>query len=149
MLTKKKHGSAEWTDADDAPPLTRKMREEAEVFVGDRFVQRGRGRPKADSVKVQVNMRLDRDTVGYLRASGPGWQTKTSEIVSEHVEEATLQAFDFPMEVSVKLPTGEVATGVGVVTIRAVDHESALHQFDASPKTNKLRALLNVRWQGQ
>ncbi len=126
MLTKKTPGSADWTDPDDAPPLTRAMREQAEVFDGDRFVQRGRGRPKSLAPKEQVNIRLDAAVLGRLRRSGPGWQSRVAAIIGEALEETTLPHFDFPVEVAVTLPSGEIAQGTGVVTVRAPDADSAV-----------------------
>jgi uncharacterized protein (DUF4415 family) len=89
MQTKKKTG-LDWTDPDDAPPLTKAMLEGAEVFEGDGFVRRGRGRPKAMSPKEPVQIRLDHDVVAKLRAAGPGWQTRVNEILRVALElEAT------------------------------------------------------------
>ena len=81
MQTKKKTGSAEWTDPDDAPFLTKEMFQAAEIFEGDKFVERGRGRPKAISPKEAVNIRLDQDVLAALRSNGPGWQTKVNEML--------------------------------------------------------------------
>lgn len=81
MQTKKKTGSADWTDPDDAPLLTKEMLDDAEIFEGDKFVQRGRGRPKIASPKEAVNLRLDQDVLAELRAAGPGWQTKVNEML--------------------------------------------------------------------
>jgi uncharacterized protein (DUF4415 family) len=81
MQTKKKTGSAEWTDPDDAPHLTKEMLDDAEIFEGDTFIQRGRGRPKMVSPKESVNIRLDQDVLALLRRNGPGWQTKVNEML--------------------------------------------------------------------
>jgi uncharacterized protein (DUF4415 family) len=80
MLTKKKPGSA-WIDPDDAPKLTADMLENAEYFEGDKFIRRGRGRPKLDAPKEAINLRLDADILTALRAHGPGWQTRVNEIL--------------------------------------------------------------------
>ena len=74
MPTKKNAGSAEWSDPDDAPEFTEDMLETAEVFDGNTFVRRGRGRPKAAAVKEQISVRLDPDVIAKLRESGPGEQ---------------------------------------------------------------------------
>lgn len=39
------------------------------------------GRPRADSPKRQVTIRLDQDLLDGLRATGPGWQTRINEAV--------------------------------------------------------------------
>jgi uncharacterized protein (DUF4415 family) len=148
MLTKKKPGSADWTDPDDAPPLTREMRERAEVFDGDRFVQRGRGRPKSLAPKEQVNIRLDAAVLGRLRRSGPGWQSRAAAIVAEKVDEATMKVFDFPVEFAVTLPSGEVARRTGIVSVRASDHAAAAAAFDTHADARAVQPLLHVRLKG-
>jgi uncharacterized protein (DUF4415 family) len=67
----------------DVPELTSReiaeMRPAKELRPG--FVaayERTRGRPPKDKKKVPVTLRLDSDVVKALRASGPGWQTRTN-----------------------------------------------------------------------
>jgi len=88
MLTKKKPGLADWTDSDDAPPLTRALREQAEIFEGDHFIPRRRGRPKSPAPKEQINLRLDAEIVAYLRRFGPGWQSRAAAMMTEAVARA-------------------------------------------------------------
>lgn len=85
MQTKNKAGSAEWIDPDDAPELTAEMLDQAEVFHGDTFIRRGRGRPKAAVTKEQVTVRLDADVLAKLREAGPGWQTRINDILRKAV----------------------------------------------------------------
>lgn len=44
-----------------------------------------RGRPKLESPKVEVKIRLDAKTVEHLRTSGPGWQTRVNSALGELV----------------------------------------------------------------
>jgi uncharacterized protein (DUF4415 family) len=88
MQVKKKPGS-EWTDPDDAPLLTQEMLAHAEIFEGDKFVKRGPGRPKIANPKEPVQLRLDRDVINALRASGPGWQTKINDLLRRSLGLAT------------------------------------------------------------
>ena len=44
-----------------------------------------RGRPKLDSPKVEVKIRLDAETVMHLRNSGPGWQTRVNSALRQLV----------------------------------------------------------------
>jgi uncharacterized protein (DUF4415 family) len=81
MAEKKESGVAEWVDPDDAPELTDAFFDEAEVFRGNTFVRRGRGRPRLDAPKEQINIRLDADVLALLRQNGPGWQTKVNEML--------------------------------------------------------------------
>lgn len=81
--------SPEWVDpdvdagiaGDDAPELTEAMLDDAEYFHGDTFIRRGRGRPKLEAPKEQINIRLDADVLSLLRRNGPGWQTKINEML--------------------------------------------------------------------
>ncbi len=44
-----------------------------------------RGRPKLEAPKVEVKIRLDAQTVEYLRGSGPGWQTRVNALLGQLV----------------------------------------------------------------
>ena len=74
MPRKKKSGSAAWTDPDDAPPLTDKFFDRAEIRIGDKVVRRGR--PPLESPKHAVKLRLDADVLAAYRKTGDGWQTR-------------------------------------------------------------------------
>jgi uncharacterized protein (DUF4415 family) len=81
MPTKKPRGSTTWTDPDDAPAPTAEMLDRAELFEGDKFVRRGRGRPKTGAAREQISVRLDPDVVAKLREAGPGWQSQINAIL--------------------------------------------------------------------
>ena len=73
-----KHATpTDWVDPDDAPELTDAFFERADLFEGDKLVQRGR--PKAAITKESVKLRLDADILAALRATGAGWQTRINE----------------------------------------------------------------------
>ena len=86
MPQKKSVSSASRPDPDDAPELTDAFFAEAEVFKGDTFVRRGRGRPKAAATKEQINVRLDPDVLAALRSDGPGWQSRINAILRDALE---------------------------------------------------------------
>ena len=44
-----------------------------------------RGRPKSETPKVEVKIRLDANTVEHLRSSGPGWQTRVNALLGQLV----------------------------------------------------------------
>jgi uncharacterized protein (DUF4415 family) len=44
-----------------------------------------RGRPKLETPKVEVKIRLDANTVEHLRGSGPGWQTRVNALLGKLV----------------------------------------------------------------
>ena len=62
---------------DDNPPL------DASFFAAMKPSRRGR--PKLDAPKVEVKIRLDANTVEYLRGSGPGWQTRVNALLGQLV----------------------------------------------------------------
>jgi len=45
-----------------------------------------RGRPKADSPKVHLNLRLDGDVVDGFKATGKGWQTRMNDVLRNWLE---------------------------------------------------------------
>ena len=75
----------------DLPELTVKMfrnlRPAREVHpeLVEAYV-RSRGRPLKDKKKVSVTLRLDPDVVKALRASGPGWQTRTNALLARQTK---------------------------------------------------------------
>ena len=72
MPRKSSGGSSTLDKADDAPELTDAFFRDATVRDGDRIVRRGR--PKLAAPKQLVSIRFPLETLGRLRATGPGWQ---------------------------------------------------------------------------
>jgi uncharacterized protein (DUF4415 family) len=62
---------------DDNPPL------DAAFLAGMKPSKRGR--PKLESPKVEVKIRLDASTAEHLRCSGPGWQTRVNALLGRLV----------------------------------------------------------------
>jgi uncharacterized protein (DUF4415 family) len=52
----------------------------------DRAMGRKRRRPKTDTPKVAVKIRLDAETAAHLRATGRGWQTRVNALLNRVVE---------------------------------------------------------------
>jgi uncharacterized protein (DUF4415 family) len=77
MGRKKSATAREWIDPDDAPELTDEWFDTADFYEGDKLVRRGR--PKSDSPKEALSLRLDPDVIAYYRATGPGWQSRINE----------------------------------------------------------------------
>ncbi|WP_348932556.1 BrnA antitoxin family protein [Aquabacter sp. CN5-332] len=46
------------------------------------------GRPRSDSPKQAVNIRLSPEVVEHFRSSGPGWQTRIDAVLKAHVVQA-------------------------------------------------------------
>lgn len=71
----------------DNPPLTddqwRRMRPAHELrpqLVAGRL-RRGRGRPRSDTTKQQVTLRIDRDVLEKFRSTGVGWQSRINAVL--------------------------------------------------------------------
>jgi len=50
------------------------------------------GRPKAEVTKERITIRLSRDVVSQLRATGAGWQTRVDSVLRQYVSEHALTA---------------------------------------------------------
>ena len=74
MNAKPTGGGGAWVDPDDAPELTDKFFDRAEIRHGDRIVRRGR--PPLPNPKRAVKLRLDADVLTAYRKTGAGWQTR-------------------------------------------------------------------------
>jgi uncharacterized protein (DUF4415 family) len=45
-----------------------------------------RGRPKSETRKVHLNLRVDADVVEEFRATGPGWQSRMNQVLKEWIK---------------------------------------------------------------
>lgn len=64
----------EWTKADFAK--ARKFRPGTSLSDAALEIRRSRGRPKSDSPKEAIKLRLDADVVRAYRETGEGWQSR-------------------------------------------------------------------------
>lgn len=71
----------EWIDPDDAPELTDAFFEQADEFVGDKLVRRGR--PKVEIRKLALTVRYDAEVVDAFKATGKGWQTRMNAALKD------------------------------------------------------------------
>jgi uncharacterized protein (DUF4415 family) len=71
MTVSRRATGSEWVDPDDAPELTDEFFEQADEYVGDKLVLRGRGRPLGSN-KNTSTIRLDDDVLEASHASGRG-----------------------------------------------------------------------------
>ena len=91
MPESKENTESNWVDPDDAPEWTDDQFERAEIRIGDRIIRPANGtltrpgRPKSETPKKQVTLRLDQDVIEKLRAGGPGWQSRANEILKKAV----------------------------------------------------------------
>jgi uncharacterized protein (DUF4415 family) len=79
MQTKKKIGSTEWIDPDDAPEFTKEMFESAQWEINGVPIptppSKG-GRPRKADAKQLVSLRLAPDVLAYYKADGAGWNVR-------------------------------------------------------------------------
>jgi uncharacterized protein (DUF4415 family) len=81
-MDERKHFGANLSDdPDDAPELLPAFFEDAEIRDGETVIRPGRGRPRLNAPKEQINIRLDADVLALLRQNGPGWQTRINEML--------------------------------------------------------------------
>ncbi len=50
---------------------------EADAYIGDKLVRRGR--PKSDNPKQPVSLRIDRDVLEWFKGKGAGWQSRINK----------------------------------------------------------------------
>jgi uncharacterized protein (DUF4415 family) len=72
----------------DAPELTDEQIAKARPFAEAlpelaQAFRRARGRPKLESPKQQVTLRLSPEVLEAFKASGPGWQTRIDETLKK------------------------------------------------------------------
>ena len=74
-------------DAIDSPPLSKKIisRMEAVGKAHPGIPSRVRG-PQLAPTKKQLNLRLNREVIDYLKLQGKGWQTKINDVLLEYIK---------------------------------------------------------------
>jgi uncharacterized protein (DUF4415 family) len=93
MTENRKDTGSNWVDPDDAPEWSDEVFQRAEIRDGNRVVRPAsgtltkRGRPKLESPKRQITLRLDGDLIDRLRETGPGWQSRINDILRKAVGE--------------------------------------------------------------
>lgn len=70
-----------WIDPDDAPELTDKFFEHADLYVGNQLIRRGR--PKTANPKRPLTIRYDVDVIAAFKTTGKGWQTRMNDALRD------------------------------------------------------------------
>jgi uncharacterized protein (DUF4415 family) len=81
---------ADWDEVSDNPEATeaelREFRPFREVFPElAASIDRKLGRPKADSPKKAISLRLDAEVIERFKATGDGWQSRMNEALRKAV----------------------------------------------------------------
>jgi uncharacterized protein (DUF4415 family) len=71
---------------EEASELTEDQLAEADFYIGDKLIRRGR--PKSARPKEAVKLRLSGEVLDHFRAGGPGWQTRINETLEREVARA-------------------------------------------------------------
>ena len=69
--------------SDEAPELTVKWAEDADLYRGAKLVRRGR--PKLESPRRLLSLRLPPNVIASWKASGPGWQTRMATVLEKSI----------------------------------------------------------------
>ena len=69
--------------SDDAPELTAKWVADADLYRGAKLVRRGR--PKLESPRRLLSLRLPPNVIASWKASGPGWQTRMATVLEKSI----------------------------------------------------------------
>jgi uncharacterized protein (DUF4415 family) len=80
------YSQADWDAVSDSPEWTEEdfanARPFAEVFPDlAESIRRSRGRPKVETPKQQVSLRLDPDVIEKFKATGKGWQSRINDVL--------------------------------------------------------------------
>jgi uncharacterized protein (DUF4415 family) len=69
--------------SDETPELTVKWAEDAGLYRGAKLVRRGR--PKLESPRRLLSLRLPPNVIASWKASGPGWQTRMATVLEKSI----------------------------------------------------------------
>jgi uncharacterized protein (DUF4415 family) len=86
MNARKRATRTEWIDPDDAPELTDEFFDQADEYVGDKLVRRGR---PAGSSKTATTIRFDDEVIEAFKATGKGWQTRMNAALKDWLKSHT------------------------------------------------------------
>jgi len=87
MNGKRKGSGTTSKDQDEAPEITERWIEEADLRDGPKLVRRGR--PRLKNPKQLLSLRLPPDVIASWRATGPGWQTRMAELLERACPKAS------------------------------------------------------------
>lgn len=90
MNVKQKKSAPTSPIRDDPPEITESWVQEANLMRGEKVLRRGR--PKLESPKQLLSLRLPPKVIASWKASGPGWQTRMAEVLRKSSPKARKQA---------------------------------------------------------
>ena len=78
-MSAKRKGSVRTSSRDEAPEITDSWIQEAGLRRGAKVVRRGR--PRLENPKQLLSLRLPPQVIAAWKATGPGWQTRMSQVL--------------------------------------------------------------------
>ena len=81
MNVKQKNSAPTSLDSDSLPEITDAWIAGADLYNGDKLVQRGR--PKLANPRQLLSLRLPPQIIARWKATGPGWQTRMAEALEK------------------------------------------------------------------
>ena len=151
MRTKNNAGSASANDddeMDEAPILTEADVRDVEVFEGNTFVKRGRGRPPTGNAKELISVRLDRDVVAKLREAGPGWQSQVNTLLQSALG-LSVEKVSADWSAAKKSSTPERISSELIEVLPGVSVAPLMQNVELQGTTATLSALAELARQGQ
>ena len=86
-------------DPDTAPEIPDDAWDRAQISIGGKVIRPATGTltragrpPLGPTPKQQVTLRLPREVIDWFKAGGPGWQTRISNFLQQHMEEERKRA---------------------------------------------------------
>ncbi|MBX3694849.1 MAG: BrnA antitoxin family protein [Steroidobacteraceae bacterium] len=80
MSVKRNYSARTSRRSTEAPEITEIWVAEADLHHGNRLVRRGR--PRLESPKQLLSLRLAPEVIASWKATGPGWQTRMAEVLA-------------------------------------------------------------------
>ena len=74
------------TEYAEIPELHDAFFEQADHYVGEKLIKRGR--PKSENPRRLLTLRLPPDVITRWKATGPGWQTRMAAALAKHAPRA-------------------------------------------------------------
>jgi uncharacterized protein (DUF4415 family) len=83
MSAKRKGSVGTSPEVDEPPEITETWIEGADLYKGKRLIRRGR--PKLESPRQLLSLRLPPNVIANWKATGPGWQTRMVEVLESTI----------------------------------------------------------------
>ncbi len=80
-MSVKRKGSGRISNRNEPPEITDAWVAKADLHRGKQLIRRGR--PKLESPRALLSLRLPPEVIASWKASGPGWQTRMAKVLEK------------------------------------------------------------------